>query len=343
MDAWVRKLTLLLLAMPTILLLLSYNSRSEMYYENNRKLLTNEIAKRKQQMVSVSHPDCRKLFQIGGYYQKEFPGEDVDMESVYRNLSELVPPTAVDQGMMTPTRLQAVNGSLPYLPCRVQLYGAKQLRHCLLRRSSITKNDINYDDGHKRSDLKSRNVIPTWLAFVGDSKMKDKFVAIVFGLRAEFNWSTSLDPQTNGLYVPVSMEYLENALATEVMLSMRAVSHDGLLQVDFVWSSRGIVTDSGKNNPVQLLNRWTTTSEDIPHLIVMGMGYWTFMRALQLRQNFLAPYDAILKNWMQAKDVLVSLAARTNVLVWPQGRKRECVAFDHIRSKHFEISDILYH
>ncbi|CAL4157793.1 unnamed protein product, partial [Meganyctiphanes norvegica] len=72
-------------------------------------------------------------------------------------------------------------------------------------------------------------------------------------------------------------------------------------------------------------------------------GLLDFMRALQLRQNFLAPYDAILKNWMQAKDVLVSLAARTNVLVWPQGRKRECVAFDHIRSKHFEISDILYH
>ncbi|CAL4101578.1 unnamed protein product, partial [Meganyctiphanes norvegica] len=181
---------------PSMSLLLNYSSSLESYYDTSGKLQTNDIAKRNQQMVSVRHPDCRKLFQIGGYYQKLVPVEDMDMESLYRNLSEVVPPTELDQGMMTPTRLQTVNGRLPYLLCRVKLYGAKEIRGCLIRRKSNTKNENKTDDKHHRSEVNTRNTIPTWVAFVGDSKMRDKFIAMVFGLRADFNWSTSLDLQT---------------------------------------------------------------------------------------------------------------------------------------------------
>ncbi|CAL4157795.1 unnamed protein product, partial [Meganyctiphanes norvegica] len=268
------------------------------------------------------------------------------MESMYRNLSEVVPHTALDQGMMIPTRLQTVDGKLPYLPCQVKLYHANQLRHCLIQRNPYTKNDNNTDGEHHRSDLNPRGSIPTWVAFVGDSKMRDKFNAIVFGLRTDFNWSTSWDPKTNGLYVPVSMEELENAIAAKVMVSMRAVSTDNLLKVDFIWSSRGLVTDGGGTKPVPLLNHWATLPEDVPHLIVMGrwmsIGLWTFKRSFELKQNFLAPYDAILKNWMQTTNVLASLAARTNVLVWPQGRKRDFVVFDRMKKANFSSRDILY-
>ncbi|CAL4107137.1 unnamed protein product, partial [Meganyctiphanes norvegica] len=264
------------------------------------------------------------------------------MESMYRNLSEVVPPTSVDQGMMTPTRLQAVNGKLPYLPCRVQFYGAKQLRHCLLQRTSNTKNDIIADE-HQRSDLNTRNIIPTWLAFVGDSKMRDKFHAIVFGLRAELKWSRSWDPHNNGSYIPVSLEELDKSIAAHLMVSMRAVSTDGLLQIDFVWSSRGLVTDTYKegSRPVPLLKHWATTSKDMPHLIVMGIGLWTFLHAFESNQNYLAPYDSILQTWMQTIDVLNSLATQTNILVWPQNRKRDYAAFDYIKNKHFTKRDIL--
>ncbi|CAL4123201.1 unnamed protein product, partial [Meganyctiphanes norvegica] len=92
-------------------------------------------------------------------------------------------------------------------------------------------------------------------------------------------------------------------------------------QVDFVSATHGLRTDSYLLKPVLVLKRWATTSEDLPHLIVMGHGIWTFFTSYHMKHPFLDPYDEILENWKQTADFLVNLAARTNVLVWPQGRK----------------------
>ncbi|CAL4162795.1 unnamed protein product, partial [Meganyctiphanes norvegica] len=290
--------------------------------------------------VSVRHPNCRKLFQIEDFHQQVSTQENDDMEMMYRSLSEELPPTAVDQGMEPLTKLQVMKGTVPYLPCRIQLYDVKQLRRCLHLRHSNARNNngINDNDSH---NIKSSNITTTWLAFAGDSKMRDKFVALVFGLRSDFNWTISWDAQTNGEYVPLNMEDLEEQISKTSMNSMRVVSTDGLLQVDFVSATLGLNTVVHGIRPVPLLRRWAATSEDLPHLIVIGHGMWTFAKSWIKKQPLLDSYDEVLENWKETADVLVSLAARTNVLVWPQNRKRILSALDHIRNENYKIFDIL--
>ncbi|CAL4107273.1 unnamed protein product [Meganyctiphanes norvegica] len=264
------------------------------------------------------------------------------MKIMYRDLSENLPPTAVDQGDMTPTRLQVMNGKVPYLPCRVQLYDTNQVLHCLEQRhTSIRNNNDPSENDHNNKN--SKNITPTWVAFVGDSKMRDKFATMVFGPISKFNWTTSWDAHTNGEYVELSMEALKKKIFKKTMQSMRAVSTDGLLQVDYVSATRGLTTDVHVDlpRPVPLLRRWATTTDNLPQLIVIGYGMWTFLIGYISKKPYLDPYDEILERWKATEEVLVSLASRTNVLVWPQGRKRSYAGLDFLRDTHFDYEAIL--
>ncbi|CAL4125085.1 unnamed protein product, partial [Meganyctiphanes norvegica] len=117
------------------------------------------------------------------------------MKSMYTNLSKNLPSTTLDQGMNIPTRLQVLNGKVSYLPCRVLLYDAKKLNHCLHLRHSIARypDDTIEQDNHT---IPNANLSHTWVAFVGDSKMRDKFTVMVFSLRTDFKWIISWDPLT---------------------------------------------------------------------------------------------------------------------------------------------------
>ncbi|CAL4125083.1 unnamed protein product, partial [Meganyctiphanes norvegica] len=111
---------------------------------------------------------------------------------------------------------------------------------------------------------------------------------------------------------------------------------------DFVTSTRGLMTGVGGSHlkPAPLLKKWTT-SDNVPHLIVMGHGMWTFVNREMFSKRILDPYDKILENWKQTADVLVSLGLRTNVIVWPQNKKRNFASLDFIKKRKFKMEDIL--
>ncbi|KAK3868964.1 hypothetical protein Pcinc_025692 [Petrolisthes cinctipes] len=168
---------------------------------------------------------------------KEACHRRVPVDTPYAKLSEdLIPllgridqQTSADSTgleMALENRLSIMNGSVPYLPCRIRTIDQSDIRQCVASRS--------------------RQGITTWLAFIGDSTMRQKVHTLL-------------------LFLPQNLQYSYFLGTRQVNVSefKRVVTFHNLRPPTFDIIGKAVTVppqDDGKQEPSSSTNRTTTTT-----------------------------------------------------------------------------------
>lgn len=195
------------------------------------------------------------------------------------------------------SRLEILNGTLPYLSCKVRRYTPSDVETCLAaRRQSGTP--------------------ALWFAFVGDSKVRVRF--------ERFIGSTLRDWRLTVAGQPVSWHnYTEVFVARKIQTTIDARSEGTGMRATVVWASRGMV--SGPYNDLrqtEMLGDWMADDAKVPDVVVVDFGRWVYRGALIQGLDSLAAPDEVGRRWKAMWPLIAHLAARTRVLLLPQMRHR---------------------
>ncbi|CAL4088799.1 unnamed protein product, partial [Meganyctiphanes norvegica] len=109
----------------------------------------------------------------------------------------------------------------------------------------------------------------------------------------------------------------------KIHASIRAESATYHIRLDYIWSSRGLVTDFAGEQHLNVLHEWANGTKSPPDLVVVGFGLWTFLRNYERKHAILAGYTKVLQEWYDMAEVLQVMKNKTNVLVWTQTRHRD--------------------
>ncbi|XP_063596143.1 uncharacterized protein LOC134773003 [Penaeus indicus] len=271
------------------------------------------------------------------------------------------------------TRLSFLNGSVPYVPCKIRQYDVPDLGSCSAARSSQGKK--------------------TWIAFVGDSNGRQKVHSFVYFLPPDLEYTFFLGEQVvtrqeflasvaHHRHRPLTFDILgrrrddsdhtkegedpttpRNPFLTtdEDIFSSFEEPYDHLafnstlfplhesdvalesyeLRVTLVWAplASAVVSPLAEERMrVDKLKEWEK-QEVIPDVIVVGFGTW--MMLMKKFKDELVPYTEAEYLVRPIVSQLTHLAARTPVLWWHQSRYRWFNFEDNIAGE--EKEDLLWH
>ncbi|MPC09275.1 hypothetical protein E2C01_001880 [Portunus trituberculatus] len=241
------------------------------------------------------------------------------------------------------TRLQLMNGSLPYLPCTVREYPAEEVGRCLSAKRGTSGTN-------------------TWIAFLGDSNVRQKMEALIerflpSGLTYTYylndaqvtrdgfmrlllyqdHWRpdyfeilgcrSSNEGNLNNILVS-SGNSQDGARSTDTHSERNEASHnaskeyvlkhkkDYEIRITLLWVGENI-NDHDKVLAVSRLEEWAE-AEMVPDVLVIGLGKW-FMNNFE---DELSPYTYLASFTHHLLPLLLRLSRRTRVLQWAQSRLR---------------------
>ncbi|XP_050688659.1 uncharacterized protein LOC126981520 [Eriocheir sinensis] len=304
-------------------------------------------------------PECQDMFTI-----KKSENTIWDTDKYYWDLSRLLSPLLQDISLTSGeisafpgTRLELMNGSLPYLPCTVREYPAEEVGRCLAARRRARR-------------------LPTWLAFYGDSNMRQKMMVVVHSFlppdlsyryflndsqvtrdsfEKEMNHETSQRPttfdvigcrgtdernlqedddngggsdsdgspsQTHGKRNPTPPDAHETTTKPETLPRKPPpllVHHvtHYEVRVTLVWATKGSTSGDDEAPTVTRLEEWSTR-ETVPDVLVVGFGKW-FMNTFEQE---LSPFTYAATTARLLLPPLARLERRTVVVQWTQSRLR---------------------
>ncbi|XP_064122529.1 uncharacterized protein LOC135226749 [Macrobrachium nipponense] len=253
---------------------------------------------------------CWSMFNIGvqKYPKRNFGNGLAPGTSYYEEVSESLPTLlrTLPNGtldLLPKSRLQITGGRLDYLDCGIRMYDAKDVMKC----SALRRNGR---DG------------PLWIAFVGDSKMRDTFKGFL-NMTPNFNWhiyNTSSKEVTSTTW--------ETFASTHHPKFQQSVSVKGALdsRVDLVWATHGLNIYKIAKVPQEELEYWAYEASQVPDVVVIGFGAWSITGGFASDHESLNPFTDCVDEWMKASKVLEILSRRTPVIAWAQSRSREFTA-----------------
>ncbi|XP_064122530.1 uncharacterized protein LOC135226750 [Macrobrachium nipponense] len=200
-------------------------------------------------------------------------------------------------------------GRLSYLDCRIRLYDAADVKKCsALRRKG--------QDG------------PLWMAFYGDSKVRDKF-AMFLEKTPNFNWyiyNNTLKEKTSTTWKAY------NLIHGYKMQHSLSVAGDQDAKLDFIWAPRGFEIYNKSAPRGNELEFWAYKAPRVPSVVVVGFGSWSMSSGATTDSETLNKYSDYADVWRSMAKVLSVLAARTNVLAWAQSRSRDYVVVSRVNA-----------
>ncbi|XP_064122660.1 uncharacterized protein LOC135226902 [Macrobrachium nipponense] len=203
---------------------------------------------------------------------------------------------------------QITGGRLSYLDCSIRLYDEAEVKKCSALRQKG-------QDG------------PLWIAFYGDSKIRDKFVNFLEMTR-NFNWhiyNNTIKEKTSTTWKAYSTAHKKIHYSVSV-----AGDHDAKL--DFIWAGKGLDIYNKSEVTGSELKFWAHNASRVPNLVIVGFGSWTVVSGSVTDRESLNQFSECADVWQSMAKVLSVLAARTNVLAWAQSRTREFTALSRINA-----------
>ncbi|XP_042889192.1 uncharacterized protein LOC122264382 [Penaeus japonicus] len=176
--------------------------------------------------------DCQAMFTLdkrGQFWEDDRP---------YAKLSQQLPSLLTSGNGGTAgypgTRINLMNGSVPYVPCKVRQYDPNDLESCSQARSSR---------GHK-----------TWIAFVGDSNCRQKVHSILSFLPPDLEYTFFLgDRQVSREDFIVTMYYHNHRpLTFDVFGRRRGVRREGYQEKEGAKEARGDINPTPPPPPPPL-------------------------------------------------------------------------------------------
>ncbi|XP_042889249.1 uncharacterized protein LOC122264428 [Penaeus japonicus] len=273
------------------------------------------------------------------------------------------------------TRLSLVNGSVPYIPCKIRQYDLPDLGSCSAARSAQGKK--------------------TWIAFVGDSNGRQKVHTFVYFLPPDLEYTFFLGEQqvTREAFLAAVAHHHHRPLSFDILGRRREEGHQAAheeggpkvsenplpsspdqdifsfyeepydhttfnstmfplhdsnvplesyeLRVTLVWAPLASVVSSPLSREkmkIDKLKEWQK-QEVIPDAIVVGFGTW--MMLMKNTGDELVPYTEAEYRARPLVSQLTHLAARTTVLWWHQSRYRWFSFEDEIAGE--EMKMMLWH
>ncbi|XP_064114904.1 uncharacterized protein LOC135221070 isoform X2 [Macrobrachium nipponense] len=293
-----------------------------------------------QDLTAVRRMDTRNNSKLSDGYDRLSRGLPTLLPDDFSSTSEL---SEIHPG----TRLQIMNGVIPYVPCQIREYSSDDLRRCCVSRK------------HSGSS--------TWVAFVGDSSMRLKVHEFLSVLPTGLNYTYFLGDKavTRESFVealvlhkyrPSTFDVIGwNPLAGETAHSRRLnasmpknptvqgeeeeerigaveysdadISEDqaphGTYQfrLSLVWAPDGSERAHyyRRGNKVRKILEWTD-AEPVPDIVVVGYGKWPLL--LREYEDELVPFTELDHFSRPLVDVVRKLSAKTLVLLWSQSRYR---------------------
>ncbi|XP_042870007.1 uncharacterized protein LOC122251865 [Penaeus japonicus] len=203
------------------------------------------------------------------------------------------------------TRLELLNGRLPYLPCKIRHYPPGDIRTCL-------------------ASLRPRGRL--WIAFVGDSKARVRFDQLLTSTGRD--WEITMA----GQHIP--WKNYTAMIANKVQATIDAKSESLNLRTTVIWASRGMATGASKNlRPTEMVHEWMAAGAVVPDIVVIGFGRWVFRDAFAESLPSLSAPDDVGLRWKAMWPLIRHLATRSHVLLMPQTRNRYHYDIEHTRDK----------
>ncbi|XP_066947046.1 uncharacterized protein [Macrobrachium rosenbergii] len=200
-------------------------------------------------------------------------------------------------------------GSLNYLDCRIRLYDAANVKKCLVLRQKG-------QDG------------PLWMAFYGDSKVRDKFIMFL-EMTPNFNWyiyNNTLKEKTATTWKAYTLIH-----GHKIHYSV-SVAGDQDAKLDFIWAPRGFEIYNKSVPSGNELEFWAHKAPRVPNVVVVGFGSWSFISGATTDSETLNQFSDYTGVWRSMAKVLSVLAARTNVLACAQSRSRDYTVVSRINA-----------
>nr|XP_027239244.1 uncharacterized protein LOC113830238 [Penaeus vannamei] len=301
---------------------------------------------------------CQAMFTV------EKNGEIWTDDGPYKELSNQLPSLLISwsrenssatASVYPSTRLSFLNGSVPFVPCKIRQYDVPDLSSCSAARSSRGKK--------------------TWIAFVGDSNGRQKVHSFLYFLPPDLEYTFFLGEQkvTREAFLASVAHHRHRPLTFDILGRRRDQGnpekgqegptppqnpsnfseeqdvfsafdepydhmafnstmfplHDSdvplesyELRVTLVWAPLASVVHSpltSEKMKINKLKEWEK-QEVIPDVIVVGFGTW--MLLMKKTKDELVPYTEAEHLIRPLVSQLTHLSARTRVLWWHQSRYR---------------------
>ncbi|XP_071535004.1 uncharacterized protein [Panulirus ornatus] len=201
------------------------------------------------------------------------------------------------------SRVMALGGVLPYVPCVIALYQQP---------TAFTK--------CVRTRLEKKPQL--WLSFMGDSKIRGLFTDFINRTDSEYNYSISYQNMTVS-WPTLRQKLMKREVRWCDMEASTSVARG--LRISFSFKKLNQIELSEFNEEIADLWRWAS-GEPSPDLLVVGYTSWIIgARNLYLNKAYVYTGD-ILDLLMEKHSVIVPLleqiSHRSRVLVLPQSRLR---------------------
>ncbi|CAL4162793.1 unnamed protein product, partial [Meganyctiphanes norvegica] len=212
--------------------------------------------------------------------------------------------------LLNETRLQVLNGRVPYLPCKIKYYTADDVSTCVSSRKAAG--------------------ISTWLAFVGTSKMREKLHQFLVLLPDSLYYIYFIKDKQ------VRKEDFLDALNNKVWGNYDVIGYTNdkfhnnetqQIKLTVMWEAYGtgrLYSLKRTDHPSTSFHKWAT-DESIPDVIVIGLGTWYLIEPATSVNvvNQLEPFDVLDYNTRKWQGTLQQITKRTKVLLWAHGRYRQ--------------------
>ncbi|CAL4091027.1 unnamed protein product, partial [Meganyctiphanes norvegica] len=211
------------------------------------------------------------------------------------------------------TRLQVLNGRVPYLPCKIKEYSAYDIGTCVLSRAAAGSS--------------------TWVAFVGASKMRMKLHQFIRLLPNDFTYTYFVRQKQ------VNKEKFLYSLNNKVKLDVDIIGFidtQHFIKLTIIWDPYGTGNIDSSDISKPPFNRFFKWADDaiIPDVVVLGLGTWYLVQPATIEhEDQLDPLDRLDINMRILQIYLQKLTTRTKVLLWAHSRYRQYNLFSQSRPR----------